>query len=304
MGGAPKHFSTRSALAKLSVDWDLPERLRCASPPVYRLQVARILPAFFLKSTTPTLGVGCWLWNRRMPAAIDIRIPPGEGFCSLAAGPHFTVDLAHVDCSPVLKCKGVSGGIDVGKRRYGFGIFLTNCHPESKHDRGTFSPQMRRNNRWWNSRRIRRSLRPKRTGDESYTLKKVDDGPRGHRAVGSMYAGDHPMMEFGNCLENPHSFTEDRRELGWNAAWERELAMIFGSGVEIYSATGPLDTKPRITASFLAGFYDQLLTDSLVANDFETRWTLGCSPEQHEEFILEGLARTCEVSAAYEAYRE
>jgi hypothetical protein len=98
-----------------------------------------------------------------------------------------------------------------------------------------------------------------------------------------MYAGDHPMMEFGNCLENPHSFTEDRRggsilkcytsamtslilELGWNAAWERELAMIFGSGVEIYSATGPLDTKPRITASFLAGFYDQLLTDSLVAS--------------------------------------
>ncbi|KAJ7279963.1 hypothetical protein C8J57DRAFT_118138 [Mycena rebaudengoi] len=142
---------------------------------------------------------------------------------------------------------------------------------------------------------------------------------------GSMDTGDHPTMNFGDFLAKSPSFAEDRRQ--WNAVWERDLAKIFGSGVEIYSA---LEMKSSITDGFPAEFYDELLTDSGVASmhswtshicslqhslslkslqrfvedDFETRWMLGCSPKEREEFILEGLVRTCELSAYYESYRQ
>jgi hypothetical protein len=98
--------------------------------------------------------------------------------------------------------------------------------------------------------------------------------------------------------------------------------------VEIFSATGPLEGRPSITGGCPPDFYDQMLTDSSVAgihslttaicklqhnltveaferfteDDFEADW-MACCPHEREEFILEGLVRTCEVSSSYESYR-
>ncbi|KAJ7653172.1 hypothetical protein DFH06DRAFT_1204874 [Mycena polygramma] len=133
-------------------------------------------------------------------------------------------------------------------------------------------------------------------------------------------------MNFGLGPKSP-SFTEDPR--GWNTAWELHLALVFGSEVEIQSATGPLATRPSITGKFPTEFYDQMVTDStavyinsltshicdlqhsltvkaaqrIVDDDFQTRWML-CPPHEREEFILEGLVRTCKVSASYEPWRD
>ncbi|KAJ6562285.1 hypothetical protein B0H19DRAFT_95397 [Mycena capillaripes] len=124
----------------------------------------------------------------------------------------------------------------------------------------------------------------------------------------------------------PPPFAKDRR--GWNTTWENKLSPFFGSGVEILSASGPLQIKPSIFAAFPPGLCDELLTDSFVAqitdlrscicrfqldlplksckklaeDDFEARWMKQCSQSEREEFILEGLVRTCEVAS--ERYRQ
>ncbi|KAJ6489195.1 hypothetical protein C8R47DRAFT_477682 [Mycena vitilis] len=118
------------------------------------------------------------------------------------------------------------------------------------------------------------------------------------------------------------SFTEDPR--GWNTAWEVHLARIFGPDLKIISANGSL-AGIGITATLPTEVYDNMATDEaaeemdrltyhirslmiralerIVVDGFETCW-MEFSSHEREEFILEGLVATCEVSGSYEAWRE
>ncbi|KAJ7664409.1 hypothetical protein DFH06DRAFT_1470786 [Mycena polygramma] len=130
-------------------------------------------------------------------------------------------------------------------------------------------------------------------------------------------------MDLGYIPKSP-SFTEDPR--GWNTAWELHLARIFGSDLEIISTDGSL---AGITENLPTEVYDDMATDKtaeemdrltyhiralqhdlivkgsekIFADGFEGCWRQ-LSPHEREEFILEGLVATCEVSALYEAWRE
>ncbi|KAJ7110726.1 hypothetical protein C8R43DRAFT_1243070 [Mycena crocata] len=131
-------------------------------------------------------------------------------------------------------------------------------------------------------------------------------------------------MSFGQSPKSP-SFEKDRR--GWNAAWERDLATIYGSGVDISLASRR--PVPSIVARLPVTYYDMMLTDSHVLNmqsmttqictlqrdltrksarrfaedDFEAHWTTRCSVNQREDFILEGLVRACQASPDFEDHR-
>ncbi|KAJ7618279.1 hypothetical protein DFH06DRAFT_1012130 [Mycena polygramma] len=124
------------------------------------------------------------------------------------------------------------------------------------------------------------------------------------------------------CLIHGHSLA------GWNSAWERDLATIYGSGIEITSASRR--PVPSIIADLPTQYYNMMLADTNVLSlqtqtkqvcvlqrdltrksarkfaedDFEAHWTTRCSVKERENFILEGLVRTCEASPDFEDHRK
>ncbi|KAJ7167989.1 hypothetical protein C8R46DRAFT_1034564 [Mycena filopes] len=68
-------------------------------------------------------------------------------------------------------------------------------------------------------------------------------------------------MDFDILAVKSPSFSQDRR--GWNAAWELELGVGYGSGVEI-SCSIPLHLQPSLGA-LGTGFYEAALSDTCVA---------------------------------------
>ncbi|KAJ7202628.1 hypothetical protein GGX14DRAFT_653889 [Mycena pura] len=134
------------------------------------------------------------------------------------------------------------------------------------------------------------------------------------RSVSTFTASTSYNMGFGNSPKSP-SFEKDRR--GWNAAWERDLATIYGSAVEI-SFPGRQE-PPSIIGDLATEYYEMMNTDAHVlslttmttqicvlqrdltrkssqrfaVDDFETHWTTRCSAKEREDFILEGLVRAC-----------
>ncbi|KAJ7231402.1 hypothetical protein B0H12DRAFT_1192626 [Mycena haematopus] len=131
-------------------------------------------------------------------------------------------------------------------------------------------------------------------------------------------------MGFGDSPKSP-SFKKDRR--GWNSAWERDLATLYGTGVEISSTHRKV---PNIISDLPKHYYERMLTDTHVASlqsmtnqicilqrdltrkasrrfaedDFESHWTTRCSVQEREDFILEGLVRACEASPDFEDHRK
>ncbi|KAJ7681670.1 hypothetical protein B0H17DRAFT_1181942 [Mycena rosella] len=132
-------------------------------------------------------------------------------------------------------------------------------------------------------------------------------------------------MGFGSSPKSP-SFTKDRR--GWNSAWERDLATVFGSSVEMTFTSNR--SVPNLTAGLPKEYYDMMLADANVLNlqtitsqicilqrdltrksskrfaedDFESDWTTRCSVKEREDFILEGLVRACQASPDFEEHRK
>ncbi|KAK7055813.1 hypothetical protein R3P38DRAFT_2849066 [Favolaschia claudopus] len=132
-------------------------------------------------------------------------------------------------------------------------------------------------------------------------------------------------MAFGDSPKSP-SFKKDRR--GWNAAWERDLASVYGSSIEISFATRK--SIPSVISGMPTRYYEMLLADSHVGSlqtmtsqicilqrdltrkasrrfaedDFESHWKTRCSAKEREEFVLEGLVRACDASPDFEDHRK
>ncbi|KAJ6563132.1 hypothetical protein DFH09DRAFT_1315753 [Mycena vulgaris] len=132
-------------------------------------------------------------------------------------------------------------------------------------------------------------------------------------------------MGFGGSPKSP-SFTKDRR--AWNAAWEDELATMYGSAIEISSP----NRRPvlKTFSDLPTQFYEVMLADAHILDmqstksricilqsdlthkasqtfaedDFESHWTTRCSVKEREEFILEGLVRACGASPDFEENRK
>ncbi|KAJ7809669.1 hypothetical protein B0H13DRAFT_1927812 [Mycena leptocephala] len=114
-------------------------------------------------------------------------------------------------------------------------------------------------------------------------------------------------MGFGDSPKSP-SFTKDRR--GWNFAWERDLATLYGSEVDILYRGG--SAVPDLTAGLPTEYYDMMLADAHVLNlqtitkqiyDFESHWMRRTAAEEREDFILEGFVRSC-LPPAFEEQRK
>ncbi|KAJ7078736.1 hypothetical protein B0H15DRAFT_892038 [Mycena belliarum] len=132
-------------------------------------------------------------------------------------------------------------------------------------------------------------------------------------------------MGFGDSPKSP-SFQKDRR--GWNAAWERDLATLYGSAVDIaFAGRRPITS---LASDLPTEAHEMMLADANVLNvqimttqictlqrdltrkaakrfaedDFESHWTTRCSVKQREEFILEGLVRACDASPDFEEHRK
>ncbi|KAJ7029756.1 hypothetical protein C8F04DRAFT_1368833 [Mycena alexandri] len=131
-------------------------------------------------------------------------------------------------------------------------------------------------------------------------------------------------MGFGESPKSP-SFKKDRR--GWNVAWERDLATLYGSSVEMPASGRSI---PNLLTDLPTQYYDMMLADAQVLSlqqitsqicvlqrdltrkssrrfaedDFESHWTKRCSPKEREDFMLEGLVRACEASPDFEDHRK
>jgi hypothetical protein len=163
------------------------------------------------------------------------------------------------------------------------------------------------------------------------------------RRVSTSSAQKYHTMGFGESPKSP-SFEKDRRggrlrssslctvislgNPGWNSAWERDLATIYGPGLEISSASRR--PVPSIIADMPTQYYEMMLGDAPVSSlklmtsqicilqrdltrksskrfaedDFESHWTTRCSVKEREDFILEGLVRACEASPDFEDHRK
>ncbi|KAK7463072.1 hypothetical protein VKT23_007658 [Stygiomarasmius scandens] len=127
-----------------------------------------------------------------------------------------------------------------------------------------------------------------------------------------------------SSLSKP-SYKKDR--IAWNKAWEREHDALYGSELNLRlipgrPVVGLFDSLPDI-------MYELAMQDSLVQNthviqsqicilqrdlskkvsqryaedDFVHKWTQKCTPKERENWILEGLVRTCESSPDLEDHR-
>ncbi|KAJ7618730.1 hypothetical protein FB45DRAFT_932305 [Roridomyces roridus] len=131
-------------------------------------------------------------------------------------------------------------------------------------------------------------------------------------------------MGFGDSPKSP-SFEVDRR--GWNAAWERDLATIYGSGIPIsYPNRRPI---PSITSGLPPQHYEMMLAEGNTANlqnmarqicvlqrdltksllsDLQRmisrRGGLGGVCKDREDLILEALVRACRASPDFEEHRK
>ncbi|KAJ6536995.1 hypothetical protein B0H19DRAFT_1182320 [Mycena capillaripes] len=132
-------------------------------------------------------------------------------------------------------------------------------------------------------------------------------------------------MGFGDSPKSP-SFKKDRH--GWNSAWERDLATIYGTGIEIsFASRRPV---PNVLADLPAQYYEMMLAEAHVMSlqsrtsqicilqrdltrksskrfaedDFEKHWTTRSSIKEREDFILAGLVRACEASPDFEEHRK
>jgi hypothetical protein len=121
------------------------------------------------------------------------------------------------------------------------------------------------------------------------------------------------------------SYKENRTV--WNQAWEREHDALFGTDLTFSIKPGQpiiklFDDFPEVMFglatqdSFLQNLHViQLQIRTLqrdlskkaagryAEDDFEHHWTQKCSAKEREEWILEGLVRTCEASPDFEGYR-
>ncbi|KAF7335709.1 hypothetical protein MVEN_02226400 [Mycena venus] len=105
-------------------------------------------------------------------------------------------------------------------------------------------------------------------------------------------------MGFGDSPKSP-SFETDRR--GWNSAWERDLATVYGTGLEISPASRR--PVPSIVADLPKQYYEMMLADA-------QRMTLSLTgrpvvqTKSAKILFLEGLVRACKASPDFEDHRK